>query len=123
MPALAAAGRGLARPAAEGVTVVVVADPQVHLDKWGVAGTEAMIRTMNALPGKAFPVGGVVPEPRAVLVAGDLVDVVDDRRHWEAYRRMFDPNGEALLRFRAFEGMGNHDLSPESATGFSWVQR
>ncbi len=39
------------------------------------------------------------------------------------YRGLFDPEGKALLRFRAFEGMGNHDLSAESATGFSWVQR
>ena len=117
---IAAAG---ASSLTEGVTFFVVADPQVHLDKWGVAGTEAMLRVMNALPGKPFPPGGTVPEPRAVLVAGDLVDVVDDRRHWDAYRTMFDPEGKALLRFRAFEGIGNHDLSPESATGFSWVQR
>lgn len=123
LPALAAAGGGQAVEPADDVTFFVVADPQVHLEKWGVAGTEAMLWTMNALPGKPFPAGGVVPEPRAVLVAGDLVDVVDDRRHWESYRRMFDPNGEALMRFRAFEGVGNHDLSPESATGFSWVQR
>lgn len=39
------------------------------------------------------------------------------------YRGLFDPEGKALLRFRAFEGMGNHDLSAELAKGFSWVQR
>lgn len=123
LPCLASVARAGSGDDTEVVTFFVVADPQVHLDKWGIAGTEAMLRTMNALPGKTFPSGGIIPEPRAVLVAGDLVDVVDDRRHWEAYVRMFDPNGRALLRFRAFEGIGNHDLSPESDTGFSWVQR
>jgi hypothetical protein len=105
------------------VTFYVVADPQVHLDKWGTAGTEATIRTINALPGTEFPLGGVVAPPRAVLVAGDLVDAVDDPRHWEAYCRMFDPHGDALLKFRTLECIGNHDLSAESADDWSVVQR
>jgi hypothetical protein len=112
-----------ASPAAEDVTFYVVADPQIHLEKWGTAGTEATIRTINALPGKPFPLGGHVEEPRAVLIAGDLVDVVDDLRHWEVYKSFFDPEGKALMRFRAFEGIGNHDLSAESADGFSVIQR
>ena len=103
-------------------TFFVVADPQIHLDKWGTAGTEATIHTLNSLPDKDFPLGGKVGNPRAVLVAGDLVDVTDDPRHWETYRRFFDPNGKALLKFPAFECIGNHDLSPASATGFSNVQ-
>ena len=100
----------------------VTADPQIHLDKWGTAGTEATIHTINQLPGQNFPLGGTIATPRAVLVLGDLVDVTSDPRHWEAYTRLFDPNGKALLRFPAFEGIGNHDLSPESADGFSNVQ-
>jgi hypothetical protein len=112
--------------AAEGdeITFYVMADPQIHLDKWGTAGTEATLRTLNDLPGKDFPLGGKVAAPRAVLIAGDLVDVVDDPRHWETYKRFFDPQeGRALMKFRAFEAIGNHDLSPESAAGFSAVQR
>jgi len=105
------------------VTFFVLADPQIHLDKWGTAGTERTIQTLNDLPGKPFPLGGTVAEPRAVVIAGDLVDVVDDPRHWQCYERFFDPNGGALLRYRVFEGIGNHDLSPESAAGFSRVQR
>lgn len=108
----------------EVVTFYVVADPQIHLEKWGTTGTEHTIQTINKLPGKAFPHGGTVGEPRAVLVAGDLVDVVDDPRHWQTYKKFFDPNGNALLRFPAFECIGNHDLSAESAgDGFSPVQR
>lgn len=105
------------------ITFFVMADPQIHLDKWGTAGTEQTIRIANELPGKPFPFGGNVAEPRAVLVAGDLVDTVGDPRHWECYKRFFNPNGGGLLRFRAFEAIGNHDLSNESAAGFSVVQR
>jgi hypothetical protein len=108
---------------AHDITFYVVADPQIHLDKWGPAGTEATIRTINELPGKDFPLGGKVDPPRAVLVAGDLVDVVADPRHWETYKRFFDPNGKALMKFRAFECIGNHDLSSDSVAGFSIVQR
>lgn len=123
---LAACGRplfGAQTTAEENVTFYVVADPQIHLDKWGTAGTEQTIRTINELPGKPFPFGGKVDEPRAVIVAGDLVDIVNDKRHWDAYKTFFDPNGKAMMRFRAFECIGNHDLSDESAAGFSTIQR
>lgn len=125
-------GLAMAAPAAAGakageaddeLTFFVMADPQIHLDKWGTAGTEKCIRLMNELPGKPFPFGGNVAEPLAVLVAGDLVDVVDDPRHWLAYVRLIDPNGDALLRFRAFECIGNHDLSTNSGDGLSAVQQ
>jgi hypothetical protein len=109
--------------AKEEITFFVMADPQIHLDKWGTAGTEQTLRVANELPGKPFPFGGKVAVPKAVIVAGDLVDVVQDPRHWETYKRFFDPNGNALLRFRAFEGIGNHDLAAESAEGFSSVQK
>jgi hypothetical protein len=111
-----------AAPPNDEVWFFVTADPQIHLDKWGTAGTEATIHTINQLPGQPFPPGGTIGTPRAVLVLGDLVDVTNDPRHWHAYTRLFDPNGKALLRFPAFEGIGNHDLSPESADGFSNVQ-
>ncbi len=107
----------------EEVTFFVTADPQIHLDKWGTTGTEATIKTLNALPGKPFPHGGTVAEPRAILVAGDLVDVVADPRHWEVYKKFFDPNGKAMLRYRAFECIGNHDLSPPVEDGLGVVQK
>ena len=107
----------------DAVTFFVMSDPQIHLDKWGTAGTEQTLRTANELPGKPFPLGGTVAEPRAVLVTGDLVDDVRDPRHWQTYKSFFDPNGKALLRYRAFEGIGNHDLSADSGAGFSSVQR
>jgi hypothetical protein len=101
----------------EELTFFVTADPQIHLDKWGTSGTEETIAILNRLPGEEFPLGGKVAEPKAVLVLGDLVDVVDDPRHWECYKRFFDPNGKALLRYRTFEIIGNHDLSAKSAKG------
>jgi hypothetical protein len=58
---LAACSRTLlATPAEqqEELTFFVIADPQIHLDKWGTAGTEKMIELINALPGKDFPLGG-----------------------------------------------------------------
>jgi len=112
-----------AAPQETDITFFVMADPQIHLDKWGTAGTERTIATMNALPGRPFPFGGMVAEPRAVVVAGDLVDDAADPRHWLAYQRFFSPDGGGLLRFRVFEGIGNHDLTPESAAGFSVIQR
>jgi hypothetical protein len=113
---------GAAENAAEEVTFFVTADPQIHLDKWGTAGTEKTIEVLNALPGKPFPLGGSVAEPRAILVAGDLVDTVGDPRHWVTYKSFFDPNGNAKLRFRAFECIGNHDLGGEGRDGFGSVQ-
>lgn len=109
--------------ASEDLTFFVVADPQIHLDKWGTAGTEATIETINSLPGKDFPLGGKVGEPRAVLVAGDLVDTVGDVRHWETYKKFFNPNGNGQMKFRAFECIGNHDLSNDIVDGFSGIQR
>lgn len=106
------------------LTFFVIADPQVHLEKWGVAGTEETIKSLNGLPGKDFPLGGVVAEPKATLILGDLVDVVGDEPSWQRYKGFFDPNGEARLRYRTFELMGNHDLSSLSSEGeLSSVQR
>jgi hypothetical protein len=111
-----------AEDAAAQVTFFVTADPQIHLDKWGTAGTEKTIEVINALPGKPFPLGGVVAEPRAILVAGDLVDTVGDPRHWATYKSFFDPNGKARVRFPAFECIGNHDLGGEGRDGFGKLQ-
>lgn len=106
------------------LTFFVVADPQIHLDKSSTLGIEKMIQVINELLGKDFPLGGKVGEPRAVIIAGDLTDVVDDPRHWECYKRFFDPNGGALLRFRTFELIGNHDLSTALPVGeLSSLQR
>ena len=128
MAGLAATGtnRMLAAAPADSnnVTFFVLSDPQIHLDKWGTAGTEKTIEILNKLPGKSFPLGGTVAEPRAVIITGDMVDTVGDPRHWESYKRFFDPNGGALLRYRTFELIGNHDLtSAVPPGGFSNVQR
>lgn len=108
----------------EGVfTFFVIGDPQINIPRWGTAGTEATIETMNELPGKPFPLGGNVPEPVGVLVAGDLVDDVGNPANWERYKEFFDPRGEALLRFPVYAAAGNHDLDPvEAEGGWTYVQ-
>jgi hypothetical protein len=50
------------------VTFFVMADPQIHLDKWGTAGTEETIGILNKLPGTESPLGGKVAEPKGFLV-------------------------------------------------------
>jgi hypothetical protein len=105
------------------IAFFVVGDPQINIPRWGSAGTEATLRTMNALPGDSFPHGGVVPEPRGVLVAGDLVDDPGNRANWELYKELFDPRGDALLRFPVYEVAGNHDLGTDSVQdGWTYVQ-
>lgn len=111
-------------PAAEDVTFFVTSDPQVNIPKWGTAGTEHTILVMNGLPGQAFPFGGTVEEPRGVLVLGDLVDDIANRENWARYQRFFHPDGQAMLRFKAIEVIGNHDLDGKLTDGgFSYVQR
>ena len=118
------------RPAAaRTLTFFVNADPQINIPKWGTAGTEATIDAMNALPGVPLPpdcapAGATVDEPLGVVVAGDLVDTLDNPDNWARYCAFYDPRGEARLRFPAYEGVGNHDVSTRQARGeFSVVQR
>lgn len=109
---------------AEDVTFFVTADPQVNIPKWETAGTEHTIMVMNGLPGQPFPFGGTVEEPRGVLILGDLVDDIGNRENWARYKRFFHPLGEAMLRFKAIEVIGNHDLDAKKSGvgGFSYVQ-
>jgi hypothetical protein len=89
------------------VTFFVIGDPQINIPKWGTAGTEKTIDSMNRLPGQPFPFGGVVEEPRGVLIAGDLVDDLSNDENWALYKKLFDVHGRARLRFKVFEGLGN----------------
>jgi hypothetical protein len=106
------------------VTFFVVADPQVNIPRWGTAGTEQTLQCMNELPGQPFPFGDHVDEPQGVLVLGDLVDDIRNPANWEKYTTLFDPNGRSLLRFPAYECIGNHDLDGQAGPpGFSSVQK
>lgn len=124
----AACGSAPAAPTAAdspaAITYFVTADPQINIPRWGTAGTEATIDAMNALPGRALPDGTACGQPRAVIVAGDLVDVADSAADWERYRSFYDPRGDARLRFPAYESIGNHDLDTKLPRGtWSPVQR
>jgi hypothetical protein len=106
------------------VTFFVIGDPQINIPRWGTAGTEKTIEIMNAVPGKPFPFGGVVAEPRGVLIAGDLVDDLSNDDNWTLYKKLFDVHGKARLRFPVYEGLGNHDLDGKQQFGtFNKLQR
>ncbi len=126
-PPIAAPPPTAATPTAAATTAItyfVTADPQINIPRWGTAGTEQTIDAMNALPGTPYPDGTPVGEPHAAIVAGDLVDVADDAQAWARYRAFYDPEGKARLRFPAYEGVGNHDLTSRQGQGaFSDVQR
>ena len=47
--------------------------------------------SVNELSGNPFIPCCTVAEPRCVIIAGDMLDVVDDMSHWECDRCSFDP--------------------------------
>lgn len=98
------------------VTFYAIGDPQINIPRWGTDGTEQTIALMNGLPGDSFPFGGVVGEPAGVIVAGDLVDDIDSPDNWALYKELFDPAGDARLRFPVFDGQGNHDVDVRDQT-------
>lgn len=76
-----------------------------------------MMDEINTLPGKAYPdaVGGVVGQPRGVIMPGDLINdgAVSQKypKQWESYIADFGVNGEGRCKWPVFEGIGNHDLN------------
>ena len=101
----------------------VSADLQINVPEWGLAGLDTMVATMNRTPGREWPFGGRVDTPRGVIVPGDLVDDIDHSQNWDAYKKYFDPGGNATLHFPVFAGIGNHGLSDSTAQQFSYVER
>lgn len=77
------------------------------------------VEWMNNLPGMPWPepFGGVVAEPKGVIMAGDLIDhgAVRDKhpKEWADYIAEFGVNGEGRIRFPVYEGLGNHDWNPD----------
>lgn len=100
----------------------VTADPQINVPKWGLSGLEEMVGIMDEVAGKRWPFGGIVDDPRGVLIPGDLVDDTDNPKNWEVYTKYFDPEGDAKLRYPVFAGVGNHDLQEDNQP-FSVVER
>jgi cytolysin (calcineurin-like family phosphatase) len=105
-----AAAPPAAPPPGLDVTFFAIGDPQIHIARWGTAGTDSTVVLMNGLPGQPFPFGGAVAEPAGVIIAGDLVDDVASAADWDYYKTLFDPQGRARLRFPAYEGLGNHNV-------------
>jgi hypothetical protein len=87
------------------------------------------IAEMNAITERTWPEalqGGAIAEPVAVMINGDIIDDGDKRDEtalqWAAYLRDFGLTGtEGLLKYRVFDGYGNHDGPPIGAEkhGFS----
>jgi len=66
---------------------------------------------MNALPGAPLPrrVGGVVQQPRGVLIAGDLTDG-GTKPQWREFVDHYGLSGkDGRLKFPVYECSGNHD--------------
>ena len=76
-----------------------------------------MMDEINTLPGKPYPdaVGGVVGQPRGVIMPGDLINdgAVSQKypKQWESYIADFGVNGEGRCKWPVFEAIGNHDLN------------
>lgn len=67
---------------------------------------------LNRLPGTPYPgglAGGFVDPPRAVLIAGDLINRVDSN-YWKQYTTDYGVGGEKKLKFPTIEALGNHDF-------------
>jgi len=116
---------------ARDVTFIVTSDSHYITDDTSERN-EAVRRTiaeMNAITERAWPEplgGGAIAAPLAVMINGDIIDDGDKRDEtalqWAAYIRDFGLTGtEGLLKYRVFDGYGNHDGPPIGAEkhGFS----
>ena len=96
--------------AGDEVTFLVAAD--THFGPEGMYERNVrQVEAMNALPGAPWPtaLGGVVSEPAALIVAGDLTDLGHPAEWW-AFSRVYGfLRGQGLLRYPVFVGTGNHD--------------
>ncbi len=91
------------------------------------AENKNIIDKMNSAPGKLiYPVtagGGIVPQPRAVLVAGDLTDF-GTTEEWNGYDIFEGFEDDYLgsgatpgrLNWPVYECFGNHDIDEESGS-------
>jgi len=86
------------------------------------------IGEMNALPGRdTWPDslgGGPVSVPVGVIISGDLIDAgdasgesVNGCHQWDNFTALYGlkGDGDGLLRYRVYEGRGNHDGGNSSA--------
>jgi len=75
------------------------------------ANRAALIETLNALPGRDYPLssgGGTVSEPRGILLPGDVTENPDSNL-WNRYAENFGVEGEGKIRYPVYDGLGNHD--------------
>ncbi len=122
-----AAGGATTRPKRD-VSFLVVSDLHYGQDQreTNEAANKAAVAVLNGLPGTPFPDAafGVVAEPRAVLVPGDLTDSgtagnLDGYwwgHHRDGYVDDWPVNGGigGRVRFPLVEGYGNHDVMHQS---------
>lgn len=120
---------------ARDVTFIVTSDSHYITDDTSERN-EAVRRTiaeMNAITERTWPEplgGGGIAKPLAVMINGDIIDDGDKRDEtalqWAAYIRDFGLTGtEGLLKYRVFDGYGNHDGPPIGAEkhGFSMQEQ
>lgn len=110
------------------VTFFAVSD--VHYGRHQLEGdneinNKNLIDKMNLAPGKlVYPTsggGGIVPAPRAVLVAGDLTDY-GESTEWngfdifDGFKDDYCGNGQGRLNWPVYECFGNHDTTDTHGT-------
>jgi hypothetical protein len=107
-------------PNAQSVTnITFYATSDTHYGQTGTAAGMSkdtararMVGYLNTLPGTAYPAsvgGGTVAVPRAVLIAGDMIEFQDSVQ-WENYTKEFGVNGEKRLTWPTLEGAGNREF-------------
>jgi hypothetical protein len=92
------------------VTLLLAAD--THLGFEGLeAGNEKQIEALNAIAGRPWPqaIGGLVNQPPAVIIAGDLTEH-GLSSEWDSFVRLYGAKGgEAKLKYPLWLATGNHD--------------
>ncbi len=87
-----------------------------HYVETDTAG-KAAVGIINTLAGTAYPaaIGGVMDEPRGVIMQGDLINdgalAAKYPTQWANYIADFGVNGEGRCIYPVFEGLGNHDVN------------
>ncbi len=92
------------------VTFLLAADTHLGFED-SEADNEKQIEALNAIAGKPWPqaLGGLIAQPSAVIIAGDLTDH-GLPSEWASFLRLYGAKGgDAKLKLPLWLATGNHD--------------